>query len=63
MPARAFFEKQPSGKSRRGGIQAYASLSGFDLDAYRTFPCSESTNASGVLATAAYREPVAVTDA
>jgi hypothetical protein len=45
--ARTFFDSDPSGNSKRGGIQAEASRSGFDLDVYRTLPCSESTNAAG----------------
>ena len=47
----------------RGGIQAFASISAFDLDVFRTLPFSESTKAHGVLMTVANRDPVAVVDA
>jgi hypothetical protein len=50
--------------TRRTAVMSHAAAccSALDLDAYRTMPCSESTNARGVLTTAAYREPVAVKD-
>ena len=62
-PALARCETVPRGTSVPGWIQALASISGFDLDAYRILPFSEITKAHGALTISAYLDPVAVVDA